>query len=94
MTVLTRTWIILMLLTGLSIWAGRVTGSGSLGLFGTGIVLAAANFKADQILTHFLDLRRASSGWRVLFRLILTLVGMTIFAIYVLTPVIGFESRG
>lgn len=93
MTALTRTWLILMMLTGVSMWAGRAMGGGSLGPVGTGLVLAAANFKADQILTHFLDLRRASPGWRMLFRLILTLLGATIFATYVLTPMLNPASR-
>lgn len=86
MAVLARTWAILLLLTALSLWAGRAEGEGGLGLLGTGLVLAAANFKADQILTHFLDLRRAGRGWRVLFRIMLTLLGGMIFAIYTLGP--------
>jgi len=65
----------------------------SLGPLGTGFVLVAANFKADQILTHFLDLRQASPGWRMLLRLVLTLLGTTIFATYVLTPMLNPASR-
>ena len=73
MTVLTRTWVILMALTAVSLLAGRPGAEGSIGLLGIGLVLMAANFKADQILTHFLGLQRAGSGWRMLFRVMLTL---------------------
>lgn len=92
MTVLTRTWAILMGLTVISLLAGRPGGEGSIGLLGIGLVLMAANFKADQILTHFLGLQRAGSGWRMLFRVMLTLLGMGIFGIYALTPMIAAVS--
>ena len=84
--VLTRTWAILIALTAFSLWAGQAGGEGSLGLTGAGLVLLAACFKADQILTHFLDLRRAGTGWRVLFRSMLVLLGTAILGIYALTP--------
>ena len=42
MTVLTRTWAILMALTVLSLLAGRPGGEGSIGLLGSGLVLMAA----------------------------------------------------
>jgi hypothetical protein len=93
MTVLTRTWAILMALIVISIWAGRPGDEGSIGLLGIGLVLMAANFKADQILTHFLDLERAGSGWRMMFRVMLTLLGATIFGIYALAPMIAAASR-
>ena len=87
MTALTRTWIILIALTAVSLLAGRPGGEGSIGLLGIG------NFKADQILTHFLGLQCAGSGWRTLFRGILTLLAMTIFGIYALAPMIAVASR-
>ena len=93
MTVLTRTWVILMALTAVSLLAGRPGGEGSIGLLGIGLVLMAANFKADQILTHFLGLQRAGSGWRMLFRVMLTLLGITIFGIYALEPMIAAASH-
>ena len=92
MAVLTRTWAVLMGLTAVSLLAGRPGGEGSIGLLGIGLVLMAANFKADQILTHFLGLQRAGSGWRMLFRVMLTLLGMAIFAIYALTPMFTAAS--
>ncbi|OYD81152.1 cytochrome C oxidase subunit IV family protein [Azospirillum brasilense] len=91
MAILTRTWMILMLLTAVSMWAGH--GTGGLGPLGVGLVLAAGNVKADRILTHYLDLHRADSGWRTLFRTLLTMLGMTIFGIYVLLPMIGPALR-
>ena len=93
MTVLTRTWVILMALTAVSLLAGRPGAEGSIGLLGIGLVLMAANFKADQILTHFLGLQRAGSGWRMLFRVMLTLLGITIFGIYALEPMIAAASH-
>jgi hypothetical protein len=68
MTSLTRTWTILIALTALCLGAGRAGNEGSIGLLGIGLMLLAATFKADQILTHFRGLRRAGSGWRILFR--------------------------
>ncbi|NUB15000.1 hypothetical protein GAY28_21650, partial [Azospirillum brasilense] len=53
MATLTRTWVVLMLLTAVSMWAGH--GGGTLGPLGVGLVLAAATVKADRILTHYLD---------------------------------------
>lgn len=93
MTGLTRTWAILMVLTAFSLWVGRAGGDGSLGPLGVGLVLAAANFKADQILTHFLGLERAGGGWRTLFRAILTLLGLALFGIYVLGPMLMHGPR-
>ncbi|MGF7211760.1 hypothetical protein GGE65_006382 [Skermanella aerolata] len=93
MTVLTRTWGILMALTAVSLLAGRPGVEGSIGPLGIGLVLMAANFKADQILTHFLGLQRAGSGWRMLFRVMLTLLGITIFGIYALEPMIAAASH-
>ena len=93
MTVLTRTWVFLMALTTVSLLAGRPGAEGSIGLLGIGLVLMAANFKADQILTHFLGLQSAGSGWRTLFRVMLTLLGMTIFGIYALAPMIAVASH-
>lgn len=57
-------------------------------MLGTGLVLAAANFKADQILTRFLGLQEAGAGWRTLFRVLLTLLGATIFGIHAPAPVL------
>ncbi|CAO3381651.1 cytochrome C oxidase subunit IV family protein [Azospirillum argentinense] len=91
MAILTRTWVVLMLLTAVSMWAGH--GGGTLGPLGVGLVLAAATVKADRILTHYLDLHRADGGWRAGFRSLLTLLGAALFGIYVLYPMIGAALR-
>ncbi|TWA64216.1 cytochrome c oxidase subunit IV [Azospirillum baldaniorum] len=91
MAILTRTWVVLMLLTAVSMWAGH--GIGGLGPLGVGLVLAAATVKADRILTHYLDLHRADGGWRAGFRGLLTLLGVALFGIYVLYPMIGAALR-
>ncbi|MBK4722605.1 cytochrome C oxidase subunit IV family protein [Azospirillum sp. YIM DDC1] len=93
MTILTRTWMLLMLLTAVSMWAGHGDSAGGLGPLGIGLVLAAATVKADRILTHYLDLHRADGGWRVSFRILLTLLGMALFGIYVFYPMIGAALR-
>ncbi|MBK3735114.1 hypothetical protein GAY29_18785 [Azospirillum brasilense] len=91
MAILTRTWVVLMLLTAVSMWAGH--GTSGLGPLGVGLVLAAATVKADRILTHYLDLHRADGGWRAGFRSLLTLLGVALFGIYVLYPMIGAALR-
>ncbi|WP_079285093.1 cytochrome C oxidase subunit IV family protein [Azospirillum brasilense] len=91
MATLTRTWVVLMLLTAVSMWAGH--GTGGLGPLGVGLVLAAANVKADRILTHYLDLHRADGSWRAGFRSLLALLGAALFGIYVLYPMIGAALR-
>ncbi|WP_353861738.1 cytochrome C oxidase subunit IV family protein [Azospirillum formosense] len=93
MAILTRTWMLLMLLTAVSMWAGHGEGAGGLGPLGVGLVLAAANLKADRILTQYLDLHRAEGGWRAGFRILLTLLGAALFGIYVLYPMIGAALR-
>ena len=93
MTSLTRTWAILIALTALSLGAGRAGHEGSIGLLGIGLVLLAATFKANQILTHFLGLQRAGSGWRILFRTMLILFGVVIFGIYSLLPLLDITSQ-
>ena len=45
MTALTRTWVILMALTAVSLLAGRPGVEGSIGLLGIGLVLMVANVR-------------------------------------------------
>ena len=69
MTILTRTWVLLMALTVLSLLAGRPGTEGSIGLLGNGLVLMAANFKADQILTPAQMGTAAGAGYAEVVRL-------------------------
>jgi hypothetical protein len=58
----TRAWILLVLLTILSMIAGHV-GAGS--LVGSGIVLTATVAKGRWMLMDFLNLRYVPPGWRI-----------------------------
>jgi hypothetical protein len=65
MTILTRTWAILVSLTLLSLTTMSLAAFVPAWTVNTAVLLAGA-FKAFQILRHFLELHRASSGWRTL----------------------------
>ncbi|CAA7617823.1 conserved membrane hypothetical protein [Candidatus Terasakiella magnetica] len=72
---LLRAWAILAALTGLSVGAALMSGSGSrAGLFSVVVALAASFIKARQVLNHFLDLRRAGGSWRTLFTAVLLVI--------------------
>jgi hypothetical protein len=47
-------------------------------------VIAVSGFKVVAILRHFLELKRASSGWQTLFYVYLIVLGSLIFAAYVI----------
>jgi len=81
MTTLMKAWIALAALTLATMAAGAAQGA-SMPVM-VGIVLAVAGLKASTILRHFLGLRSASGGWRVLFALYLVVLCGAIFAIYV-----------
>lgn len=59
----TRTWVFLILLTSLSMFAGHV---GITGLVADGIVLVAAVAKGRWMLLDFLKLRNVPAGWGAL----------------------------
>ena len=78
-----RAWAILAILTVVSVGTALVGGDGQrAGLVSVAVALVAAFIKARQVLDHFLDLRRAGSGWRGLFNgMLLTILGIC-FALY------------
>ena len=65
MTILTRTWAILVSLTLLSLTTMSFATFVPSWAVNTAVLLAGA-FKALQILRHFLEVNHASSGWRTL----------------------------
>ena len=65
MTILTRTWAILVLLTLVSLTAMSFASVVPASIVNSAVLLAGA-FKAFQILCNFLELKRASPGWRTL----------------------------
>jgi len=81
MAALGWTWIVLLALTSATIWIGASSGVASDWLR-SGLVIAVAGLKAWAILRYFLDLRKASPGWQVLFVVYLAAVCGAIFAAY------------
>lgn len=74
---LARAWFILAGLTFISVGAALLSPPGQRAdLVAVVVALAAAFVKARQVLDHFLDLRRAGSGWRALFNgMVLAVLG-------------------
>lgn len=83
---LTRTWLLLVLLTLGALFAGgAAAGSTPLGLTNVALVLLASGIKAVQILRHFLDLRQAPAGWQAVFYGYLVLMGGVVLGAYTLS---------
>ena len=82
---LVRAWVILLVLTCLSVGAALTGGpAGHTGVAAVVVALVASFVKARQVLDHFLDLRRAGQGWQAVFMaLLLTILGscLVIYAI-------------
>lgn len=70
----TRAWLLLVLLTFVSMIAGH---AGAGGLVGSGVVLAATVAKGRWMLMDFLQLRHVPAGWRRLLLLWLVLIAVT-----------------
>ena len=72
---LIRAWTVLALLTVVSTGAALAGGlHGRSSLLAVLVALAASFIKARQVLDHFLDLRRAGSGWRTVFTALLLVI--------------------
>jgi len=82
MTTLIKVWIALAALTLISMWAGAVQESSIPIIAQVAVVLTVAGVKAWTILRHFLGLRFAPGGWRVIFSVYLIALCGAIFAIY------------
>lgn len=79
---LTRAWLVLLALTGMAMWTGGPSGRSHLGLLGIAAIIVASGIKAVLILRNFLELERATAGWRVaLYGYVAVLCGL-IFAAY------------
>lgn len=79
---LTRAWLLLILLTGIAMWTGGPGGEAPLGTLGVGVIVVMSGFKAVSILRYFLELERASPGWRVAIYGYVAVLGGIIFAAY------------
>ena len=79
MGTLVKAWIVLVILTLTTMWAGTAQGHLPV-LVQVGVILVVSVFKASLILNYFLGLRSASAGWRVLFSIYLVVLGGAIFA--------------
>ncbi len=82
----TRAWILLVLLTLLSMIAGH---AGAGGLVGSGIVLTVAVVKGRWMLTDFLKLRHVPPGWRIALSSWLILVAVTAWIAAAITELRG-----
>ncbi|MDA8232741.1 MAG: cytochrome C oxidase subunit IV family protein [Magnetospirillum sp.] len=70
-----RAWLVLVALTILSVTAALLGHDDTrLSLAAVLVTLAASFLKARQVLDHFLDLRRAGSGWQAFFTALLVLI--------------------
>lgn len=76
-------WALLVGLTLVSLTAVLGFGQSEAGLAAAAIALIASYFKARAVLDHFLDLRRAGSGWRSFFSAMLLVVLGGLMATYV-----------
>ncbi|MGE5504386.1 MAG: cytochrome C oxidase subunit IV family protein [Actinomycetota bacterium] len=74
---LTRAWAILAGLTILSV----ATAADRAGPLVAAVAAAAAFVKARQILDHFLDLRRAGTGWRAFFTILVATILLACLAL-------------
>ncbi len=80
---LNRAWAVLAGLTVLSVGAALLGPDGQRASLGSVAVALVASFvKGRQVLDHFLDLRRAGSGWRGLFNALLLVILGSCFALY------------
>ena len=67
MATLVKVWVVLVVLTLISMWAGAVQDGAIPILAQVAVVVTVAGVKAWTILQHFLGLRSAPGGWRALF---------------------------
>ncbi|MBX6746851.1 MAG: cytochrome C oxidase subunit IV family protein [Acetobacteraceae bacterium] len=81
---LTRTWLLLVLLTLAALLIGHPAGQEPLGALAVAGVLLASGVKAVQILRNFLGLRHAGTGWQAVFILYLALVATAILGAYMM----------
>lgn len=82
MASLVKAWIVLVALTLAAMAASAAQGRLLPYIIQTAVILVVAGFKASTILKHFLDLRSASRGWRILFSIYLVVLGGSVFAVY------------
>lgn len=81
---LLRAWAILATLTLVSVASAMVAPHDQrVGLVSVSVALVASFIKARQVLDHFLDLRRAGSGWRTGFNVLLLVILGLCFSLYV-----------
>jgi hypothetical protein len=82
MATLVRAWIFLVMLTLAAMWAGAARNLPFPALVQVGVIIVVSALKASIVLRHFLGLRSASSGWRMLFAIYLIVLGSAIFTTY------------
>lgn len=79
-----RAWMLLVVLTLVSLVAVLGFGHSEAGLVAVGVALTASFLKARAVLDHFLDLRRAGAGWRGFFYGSLVFILGVLLATYII----------
>jgi hypothetical protein len=80
------TWLVLMMLTLLSMLSAQLTDASTwlpLPLWGVVLVLASTGFKVQQVIMVYLNLRVSSAGWKAGFLCLLTVTLLLIFSGYI-----------
>ena len=83
---LTRTWLLVTVLTLAAMWTATTGDGAAFGLAGIAAVLILSGLKAGAILRNFLDLRHAPAGWQALFYAYLCVIGIIVLAAHALRP--------
>ena len=79
---LTLAWFVLLALSVTALVVGGAATQDSLGVAGTAGVLLTALFKGREILLHYLELKHAGRGWRVVLTAYLLLIAGLVLLAY------------
>lgn len=79
---LTLAWFVLLALSVTALVLGGAATQESLGVAGTAGVLLTALFKGREILLHYLELKHAGRGWRVVLTTYLLLIVALVLLAY------------
>ncbi|HEY0832435.1 MAG TPA: cytochrome C oxidase subunit IV family protein [Azospirillum sp.] len=79
---LTLAWLFLLALSVTTLVVGGAASREPLGVAGAAGVLLAALFKGREILLHYLELKHAGRGWRVVLTAYLLLIAALVLLAY------------
>ena len=75
-------WLILIVLSAGTLFAGRATTGETLGILGAAALFAITFFKTKLILNYYLDLKAATGSWNTLFSSLIFLILLILFGLY------------